>query len=225
MINIKKKSPSIVSLDFSRKEEFYHALTHGIGFVFSVAAYIVLIVNGVAIQNVLYRLSFNIYGISLIILYAASTLYHGFLGGKTKHMLESCDHAAIFLLIAGTYTPFLLLGVHGIIGWVVFIVVWAIALAGVVFKILLVKKFRIITTIVYLVMGWLITIVIKPLYTNLNIISLVMLFAGGILYSVGTIFYLNRSIPYNHVIWHIFVLGGSVSHFFAIYFLIQYPPI
>ncbi len=209
---------------FSRKEEFLHALTHGIGFIFSVIAYIVLIVNGVAIENVLYRISFNMYGISLIVLYAASTLYHGFLDGKAKNVLEICDHAAIYALIAGSYTPFVLLVVRGVMGWTIFIVVWSIALGGIVFKVFLVKRFRVISTILYLLMGWLIVIAIKPLYINLSAISLVMLFVGGLFYSVGTIFYLKRSIRYNHVIWHIFVLGGSISHFLAIYYLIVYPP-
>lgn len=118
--SIKNNHTDNITHHFSRKEEFYHALTHGIGFVFSVAAYIVLIVNGVAIQNVLYRFSFNIYGISLIILYAASMLYHGLIDGKAKNVLEICDYAAIYVLIAGTYTPFVLLVVRGVMGWSIF---------------------------------------------------------------------------------------------------------
>lgn len=161
----------------------------------------------------------------MIILYAASTLYHWFTEGKLKYVLEICDHSAIYVLIAGTYTPFLLLVIRGMVGWLLFIIIWSIALGGIVFKIFWIKRFQILSLVLYLIMGWLIIFVIKPLYRNLNSVSLILLFAGGVLYSVGTIFFMKRSIPYNHVIWHVFVLAASVCHYLSVYFIIVFSPI
>ncbi|MBW4840308.1 MAG: hemolysin III family protein, partial [Paenibacillaceae bacterium] len=150
------------------------------------------------------------------LLYLCSTLVHSFKEGKLKDLFEFFDHSSIYIYIAGTYTPFMLVAVRGPLGWSLFGTVWGIALLGVVFKAFFVKRFLFMSTIFYLIMGWLIVIAWGPLTVAMPHQGIVLLVAGGLAYTLGTIFYVWRGFPYHHAIWHLFVLGGSVTHFFAI---------
>jgi len=201
-------------------EEIGNAISHGVGLGLSIAALVILIYIGVKYGDSRYVVSYSIYGSSLVILYLASTLYHSVPEGKVKDIFKIFDHSAIFLLIAGTYTPITLIALKGRLGTTLFVVVWTIAFLGIVFKMFFSKKYKKLSTMMYLLMGWLIIFAIKPLLTNLNTISTIFLVSGGIVYSLGTIFYLWKNLKFNHLIWHFFVLGGSVCHFFMMYFLI-----
>ncbi|MBS4534311.1 hemolysin III family protein [Clostridium sp. D2Q-14] len=205
---------------YSKGEEITNSILHGIGLGFAIAALTLLVVLASNYGDVWYVVSFAIYGSTLIILYLSSTLYHSFPVGSVKDIFQVFDHASIYLLIAGTYTPLTLIPLRGKLGWSIFGIVWGIALIGIVFKIFFVKKFVIMSTILYIVMGWLIIIAIKPLINTISTISIVFLVLGGIFYTVGTIFFINKKIKFNHAIWHLFVLAGSACHFFTILFLL-----
>ncbi len=206
--------------EFTKEEEIINAILHGIGLGLAIAAFVVLVVVANRTGDIWRLVSFSIYGATLIILYLSSTLYHSFPQGKVKDVFEIFDHAAIYLLIAGTYTPLTLVALRGPLGWTIFTIVWSIALIGIVFKIFWVKKFVILSTILYIVMGWLIIFAIKPLFSIITTKSIVFLIIGGVLYTIGTIFYVWRKIKYHHAIWHLFVLGGSICHFFTILLLL-----
>ncbi|SHH45847.1 PAQR family membrane homeostasis protein TrhA [Thermosipho atlanticus] len=199
---------------FQTTEEIANAITHGLGAALSICAIVLLIIFSHG--NPVKLVSTIIYSTTLFILYISSTLYHSITHKKTKYVFEIFDHASIYLLIAGTYTPFSLITLKGTLGWVIFSVVWILAILGIIYKIFFVKKFVIFSTLLYIAMGWLIIFALKPLSQNLNSKGMIFLFAGGILYTLGTIFYIWRKLPYHHAIWHIFVLGGSILHFFAI---------
>ncbi|MGG4553774.1 PAQR family membrane homeostasis protein TrhA [Paenibacillus humicus] len=201
---------------YPRREEIANAITHGIGSVLSVAALVLLIVFSSLKGTAWHVVSFTIYGVTMLLLYVCSTLVHSFKEGKVKDLFEFFDHSSIYLYIAGTYTPFLLVAIRGPLGWSLFGVIWGIALLGVLFKAFFVKRFLFMSTFFYLIMGWLIVIAWGPLTAAVPSQGIVLLVAGGVLYSLGTIFYVWRAFPYHHAIWHLFVLGGSVTHFFAI---------
>lgn len=205
---------------YTKGEEIANSITHGIGAILSLVALVILIIfssiNGTFLQTI----SVTIYGISLFLLYLASTLYHSIQHKKTKQILEIIDHSSIYLLIAGTYTPFTLVTLNGKIGWSIFIIVWILALIGIILKPFFVKKFRIISTLLYIGMGWMIIFAIKPLISSLPLGGIIWLVMGGLLYTVGAIFYIWRKLPYSHMIWHLFVLGGSISHFIAVFFYV-----
>lgn len=203
---------------FTVKEEIANAITHGIGVILSIPAIVFLVLFAVQYGTVTDIISFSIFGASMLLLYLSSTLLHSIRHKKTKDIFEILDHSAIYVLIAGTYTPFLLGPLKGALGYTLLAIVWALAAGGIVFKIFFVKRFIIVSTLVYLLMGWMIIIAIKPLYIQLTGAGFGLLLFGGILYSVGTIFYIWRKIPYHHAIWHSFVLGGSASMFFCILF-------
>ncbi len=152
----------------------------------------------------------------MLLLYTASTLVHSFPEGKAKDILEIMDHSSIYIFIAGTYTPIVLTVLDGTLGWTLFGIVWGIALFGVVFKLFFTKKFLFTSTLIYIAMGWIIVLAWRPLTANLSVEGIVLLVVGGVLYTVGTVFYMWRSFPFHHAVWHLFVLGGSVTHFFAI---------
>lgn len=198
-------------------EERLNAVTHGIGALLSLAGLVVLIAASRLHGDIWHLVSSSIYGTSLVLLYLASTLYHSFSNEKLKYIFKIFDHAAIYLLIAGTYTPFLLVLFRGVLGWTFFGVIWGLALIGVVFQIFFVKRFKILSTVCYILMGWLMLILIKPLVAALPASGLFWLIGGGLLYSVGSLFYLYRWFPYNHMVWHLFVLAGSAAHFITIY--------
>lgn len=160
--------------------------------------------------------SFTIYGITMLMLYTNSTLVHALKEGKAKDLFEFFDHSSIYLFIAGTYTPFLFVAVRGTLGWTLFGVIWGIALAGVIFKAFFTKKFLFMSTIFYIAMGWLIVIAWQPLVSAIPTGGIVLLVAGGLMYTLGTLFYVWRGFPFHHAIWHLFVLAGSILHFFAV---------
>ena len=158
-----------------------------------------------------------IFGATLVLLYTSSTLYHSFRNEGTKRLLRKFDHAAIFLLIAGTYTPFLLVNLRGPWGWSLFGVIWALAGAGVALKFWFTGRFRVGSTLLYIGMGWLVMVAVRPMQSNVPPAALWLLLAGGLSYTLGTVFYLWKRLPYHHAIWHLFVLGGSVCHFCAVF--------
>ncbi|MBI9040842.1 hemolysin III family protein [Lutibacter sp.] len=205
---------------YDKKEEKLNVLSHGIGLVLSIIALVLLVVYASLEGNSWHIVSFSIYGASLIVLYAASTLYHYVQSPKLRYRLNIFDHASIYILIAGTYTPFTLVVLNGWVGWTIFGVSWGLALTGVILKLFFIGKYDKISTIAYVLMGWLIIFAIKPLVHNLPLDGLLWLLAGGIFYTVGAVLYSIKSIKYNHAIFHIFVLLGSFSHFMAVFFYV-----
>lgn len=205
---------------FSVKEEVANAITHGIGVLLSIAALVLLIVFAALKGTAFHVVSFTVYGTSMLLLYVASTLVHSFPEGKAKRVFESLDHSFIYVFIAGTYTPILFHIVQGALGWTLFGIVWGIAIGGVVFKSFFPSKYLFTSTVLYIAMGWIIVFAWKPLTNHLAPGGLMLLVAGGILYTVGTIFYMWRSFRYHHAVWHLFVLAGSIVHFFAILFYV-----
>ncbi|ATO28590.1 hemolysin D [Bacillus atrophaeus] len=203
---------------FTLKEEIANAVTHGLGVLLSIPAIVYLVIFSANYGTVWDIVSFSVFGVSMLLLYLSSTLLHSIQHKKTKDILEIIDHSAIYVLIAGTYTPFLLGPLKGTLGFTMLIIVWSLALGGIVFKIFFVKRFIIVSTLVYLLMGWLMIIAVKPLYASLTGVGFGLLLLGGILYSLGTIFYIWRKIPFHHAIWHSFVLGGSAAMFFCVLF-------
>lgn len=201
-------------------EEIVNSITHGIGALLSIVALIILIIAAGQHGDIWHLVSFSIYGSTLVLLYLSSTLYHSFSNPKIKNLFARFDHVSIFLLIAGTYTPILLTSMRGTWGWTLFVIIWALALAGAIIRSIYLHRFRKLMVAVYLLMGWMFVLAGKQIYLSLPSVSLTFLVLGGIAYSVGVIFYMWRSLPYAHGIWHLFVLAGSVLHFFAIYFSI-----
>jgi hemolysin III len=201
-------------------EELFNCITHGIGAVISIAGLVLLIVFSSLYGNSNHIISCTIFGIALVLLYTASTLYHGFRKPNLKYIFKILDHSCIYVLIAGTYTPFLLVTIRGFAGWIMFAVLWSLTLVGVLFKIFFVHRFKIISTIAYVLLGWIIIFAIKPLFYALPAGGLVLLVCGGLAYTLGTIFYAWEKIPFNHAIWHLFVLTGSACHFCAVMFYV-----
>lgn len=198
------------------REEVANALTHGLGAAAALAAGAVLITL-VAQHGDGWQLAGTIvFCVSLLLLYVASTLYHAIPFPTAKARLKVFDHCAIYVLIAGTYTPFTLIGLRGAWGWSLFAVIWSLAVAGVVFKLFFTGRFKLVSTLIYVGMGWLVLVAIVPMTRALDAWALGWLFAGGVAYTAGTIFYLSRRIRYAHSIWHGFVLGGSACHFLAV---------
>ncbi|MGB2599951.1 MAG: hemolysin III family protein, partial [Candidatus Omnitrophota bacterium] len=182
---------------------------------------IVILVVLASTRGDIWRVScFSVYGSTLIILYTSSTLYHSFPRSRLKHILEIIDHSAIYLLIAGSYTPFALISLRGAWGWALFGTIWALALVGIVFKMFFVKRFLILSTLTYLAMGWLALIAVRPIIDNFPLKGIVWLIAGGLFYTLGIIFHFFNKLPFHHAIWHLFVLGGSICHYFAILFYV-----
>ncbi len=205
---------------YETKEERLNVISHGIGLLLSVAALVLLVVYASIYGSAMHIVSFSIYGASLIVLYSASTLYHYVQRSKLRHRLNILDHAAIYILIAGTYTPFTLVVLKGWVGWTIFGVSWGLAIAGVVLKLFYTGKYDKISTIAYVLLGWLIIFAIRPLVTHLSFEGLMWLLSGGLFYTFGAILYSIKRIRYNHAIFHIFVLLGSFSHFIAVFFYV-----
>lgn len=205
---------------YTKKEEIVNAITHGIGVLLSITALVFLVINAVQNGSAWHVVTFTIYGVTMILLYLSSTLVHSFPEGKLKDLFEIFDHSAIYLFIAGTYTPFTLIVINGALGWTLLGIVWGIAIAGIVFKSFFVKKFMFISTILYVAMGWLIVIGWQPLTDTLPTAGIVLLVAGGLLYTVGAVFYVWRGFTFHHAVWHLFVLAGSVTHFFSVLFYV-----
>ncbi|MFB7642666.1 PAQR family membrane homeostasis protein TrhA [Peribacillus butanolivorans] len=205
---------------YTKKEEVVNAITHGVGVLLSIAALVFLIIFSVQKGSAWHVVISVIYGVSMLLLYVSSTLVHSFPAGKTKDLFEIFDHSAIYLFIAGTYTPIMLLVIQGTLGWTLLGIVWGVAVIGVVFKAFFVKKFLFLSTILYIAMGWLIVIAWGPLSASMPSAGIQLLVAGGLLYTFGAVFYVWRGFPYHHAVWHLFVLAGSVAHFFAVLFYI-----
>jgi len=204
------------SNEYSIGEEIANGITHGTGILISTAGMALLIVFAALYGTASHIVSCVIFGTTLVLLYTASTLYHSFRKPRLKSIFKVIDHSCIYALIAGTYTPFMLVTVKGFLGWTIFAVIWALAALGIIFKIFFIHKFKILSTLAYILMGWLVIIAIKPLLQNLPGGGVALLVSGGLAYTVGTIFYAWKKLPYNHAIWHMFVLAGSICHLFAV---------
>ena len=200
---------------YSAKEELWNGITHGIGALLTIPATIVLIQKAQVSGSTTELVSYIIFGISMFCLYMASTLYHVL--PTHKSFLKKMDHSSIFLLIAGTYTPVVLVAIGGTVGWTIFIIQWVLAAIGIILKQFFVYRFKVVSLLVYIGMGWIIIFVAKPLLQHISWAGFFTLMTGGLFYTVGTYFYKNKKIPYNHAIWHLFVVAGSAAMFFAIY--------
>jgi len=203
--------------EYSKEEEHLNVLTHGFGLMASLVALPILIQKAFCYIEFWYQLSFIVYGFSLIILYAASTFYHKETNPVKRKRLKVFDHAAIFVLIAGSYTPFCLVALDSQLGWNIFFTVWTFALVGILFKLFFTGKLKHVSTVMYVAMGWLVVFFIQSLIESLSKEGVEYLIAGGIFYTIGAILYSIKKIPYNHAIFHVFVLLGSICHFWAIY--------
>jgi hemolysin III len=201
---------------YTKKEELANAITHGLASLLSIAGLVLLIVFASREGTAWHVVSFTIFGVTMLLLYVASTLVHSFPEGKVKDLFETFDHSCIYLFIAGTYTPLLLVTLRSPLGWTMFGIVWGLAVGGVVFKSFFTQKFLVLSTLLYFMMGWLIVFMWHPLQTLLMPGGLRLLIIGGLLYTVGSVFYVWRGFPYHHAVWHLFVVAGSVMHFFAI---------
>jgi hemolysin III len=199
-------------------EEIANSITHGIGTVLSVIGLVILLVLAAAYNDVWRTVSFSIYGGCLVILYLASTLYHSIQHPRAKRILRIFDHAAVYLLIAGSYTPFALVTMRSPLGWAILAVVWAVALLGILFKVWFIGRFEVLSTIGYVLMSWVCMIAFKQLVAGLGMDGMTWLVVGGAAYMVGVIFYAWQKLPYNHAIWHLFVICGSACHFCAVFF-------
>ena len=198
-------------------EEIFSAVTHGVGAALGIAALVTMVVRAATRGDVYAVVSAAIFGASLIILYTMSTLYHALTNERAKKVFRIFDHATIFLLISGTYTPYLLVTMRGQIGWMIFYVLWGLTALGIVFDSIMLDKFRKIEMLLYVGMGWCIVIASGTLVASLARAGLALLFAGGVFYTVGIIFYAMKKVRYMHSIWHFFVLAGSIFHYFSVY--------
>jgi hemolysin III len=199
----------------TRKEELANAITHGLGAVLAIAGLVLLIVLAVINGSTLQVVSFTVFGATMVMLYLASTLYHSIPHQRAKVFFRKVDHMSIFLLIAGTYTPFCL-SLHNWIGWTMFGLIWGCALVGIVLKAFFTGKKELLSTILYVVMGWLGILIFKQLYDTIPFSSFVFLVLGGVFYTAGTFFFIKDKTRYFHSIWHLFVLAGSTAHFFSV---------
>ncbi|MUK87983.1 hemolysin III family protein [Ornithinibacillus sp. L9] len=203
---------------FSKGEEIANAITHGIGAVLSLAGLVILIVFSSIHGTAWHVVSFTIFGATMFILYMSSTLVHAMPPGKVKDLFEIFDHSSIYFFIAGTYTPFTFIVIQGALGWTMFGIVWGLAIAGTVFKSYFVKKYLFTSTILYVVMGWMVVIGWKQIIDNLNFNGVVLFVIGGLCYTIGAVFYVWRGFKYHHMVWHLFVIAGTTAHFFCVLF-------
>lgn len=200
---------------FSLGEEITHSILHGIGVLLAISSLILLQVKA---EGVTANVGVSVFGSSAILLYLMSTLYHAFPKGKTKRVFERLDHSSIFLLIAGTFTPFCLILFKGPSGWIIFGIQWGLAIVGITLKSIWIDRLELIHLLIYLLMGWSIIIKIGALINNLGVVGFLLLLIGGLCYSIGTLFYVFSWFKYHHAIWHLFALAGTILHFFTIYF-------
>jgi hemolysin III len=196
--------------------EIANSVTHGVGTLLASAGLVLLVVFAVIYGNTWHVVSFSIYGTTLVLLYLSSTLYHSTQEPRRKYIFRVIDHSAIYLLIAGTYTPFMLVTLQGTRGWVMLGIIWFLALAGILYKVFFINRHVVISTLFYLAMGWLIVFSIGDLFRNLPQNGIILLGIGGLAYTLGMLFYAGRDRLLMHAIWHLFVLGGSICHFFSI---------
>lgn len=218
--NREKQAPQ-----YSVIEEIANSMTHGIGAALAVIGLICLIVYSGNYRDAWRVVGFSIFGVSLFFLYLSSSLYHAFPNGRIKHFLRLTDHSAIFLLIAGTYTPVLLVAMRGPWGWTLLGLIWALALAGLIFELAFLGRFKKVSLAIYVGMGWLAVIAIKPMLTMLPPGLLTYIVIGGLFYTTGIVFYVSTRLPYHHAIWHLFVLAGSTLHFLGMLLCMPYGSI
>lgn len=204
------------SVMYTVGEEIFNSVSHGVGVLLSVAALVLLIVFAAIYSDGYGLASALVYGISLILLYTMSMVYHIVQNEKGKKVLRIFDHCSIFILIAGTYTPYLLGPLRGALGWTIFGIIWGVTVIGILLNAISLEKFKVISLICYVLMGWGIVLSIKPLSQNLPLGGLWLLIAGGLVYTVGIIFYVMKKYRYMHSVWHLFVLAGSICHYFSI---------
>lgn len=205
---------------YSPNEEKANIISHAIGLAFSIVALVLLVVRASLYGDAWHIVSVAIFGVSLISLYAASTFYHSAKDPRVRSYLRIFDHATIYVLIAGTYTPFTLVTLNGPVGWTIFAASWAMAVTGITLKLFFTGRFNVLSTLMYVFMGWIIVFAISPLIENLSSKGLFWLIAGGIAYTTGAILYSIKKIPFNHAIFHLFVLLGSFCHFMSVYFYV-----
>jgi hemolysin III len=217
--------PKEFSSDYTHKwnvhEEVVNSITHGIGVLLGIAALVLMVVYATMDGSVYGIVSGAIFGASLIIAYASSAIYHAILYPPIKRFFRIMDHSCIFLLIAGTYTPFCLVTLNGPLGWTLFGVVWGLAIIGITMKFLYFDSFKVLSTAIYIGMGWLAVAVVVQLLHNLPLWGCLWMLAGGLAYTIGVIFFVYERVPFFHAVWHLFVLAGSICHFFAIYFYVM----
>ncbi|ARB92660.1 hemolysin III [Legionella longbeachae] len=204
----------------TRVEEIGNASTHALGALLSLIALVLLTLFAAYQNDSLKLVSSIVFGSTLLLMYVCSTLYHSMMNPKIKHLFRILDHASIYLLIAGSYTPFVLVTINGSLGWTIFTIIWSLAFVGVLFKWFFVHKFDLLSTLIYLLMGWMALLIVKPLYQLLPPGGLTYIVAGGLCYTVGVIFYIWERLVFSHVLWHLFVLSGSICHFFAVFFYV-----
>ena len=205
---------------YSPLEERINILSHAIGLLLSIIAVVLLVTRASSYGNAWHIVSAAIFGAGLITLYAASTTYHSATRAELRARLRIIDHATIYILIAGTYTPFTLITLNGTVGWVIFAFSWGMAISGIILKLFFTGRFNLVSTLMYVLMGWIIIFAVKPLIANLSTEGLFWLVAGGLSYTLGAIIYSIKKVPLNHAIFHLFVLGGSICHFVAVYFYV-----
>jgi hemolysin III len=201
---------------YSPGEEIANSVTHGIGIVLAIAALCILTVFAASYGDVWHIVSVSVYGTTLILLYTASTLYHSIQEQSRKGIFQNLDHSAIYLLIAGTYTPFTLVSLRGYWGWWLFGVIWGLAVLGIVFQFLPLRRRKTVSMVLYIGMGWAVVAAIRPLIQSVEAGGIFFLISGGLAYTLGILFYAWEKMNYNHAVWHLFVLAGSVLHFFAV---------
>jgi hemolysin III len=201
-------------------EEIANSVTHGIGLALSVAGLPVLVVLASLYGSASHIVSCSIYGGTLVLMYTASTLYHSFQAPRVKRVFKVLDHCAIYLLIAGTYTPFTLVTLWPSYGKALFGLVWGLALLGILMKVFFVGRFHTVSVLIYLFMGWMAVVAVKPILASIPLKGILWIVAGGLAYTFGVVFYAWKRLPYSHAIWHLFVLAGSVCHYFAVMFYV-----
>lgn len=205
-------------MEYTKVEEYINSITHYIGAGLSVIGLILLINKSIVVEHMGYLIGSIVFGIAMIILYTMSGTYHILEQGRLKNIFRVLDHSAIYLLISASYTPYILTSVEGVAKWVIFGAQWGMTLFGIIFKIFFTGRFNILSTILYLAMGWMVIFIFKDLKSSLSLISLRFLIAGGITYSLGVIFYSLR-IKFSHAIWHVFVIGGSLFNYLSVYYI------
>jgi hemolysin III len=205
---------------YSVSEEIANSITHGVGIVLAIAALGILNAFAGIYGNAWHIVSVSVFGTTMILLYTASTLYHGIQQPRAKSILQVLDHSAIYLLIAGTYTPFTLVSLRGLWGWLLFGVIWGLALLGILFQLTSMRHWRTMALGLYLGMGWAVLLAIKPLIVSVETGGIVLLILGGLAYTIGILFYCWKKLKFHHAIWHLFVLTGSILHFFSVLFYV-----
>jgi hemolysin III len=204
-------------------EERINVWSHGLGLLLSVFGLVLLTIRAASFESSLYLVSFIVYGVSMVLLYAASTIYHSAKDAKKRAHLNIFDHASIYVLIAGTYTPLTLITLHGFVGWLLFGVAWGAALVGIILTLFFIGKYKLLSTIMYVVMGWIIVFAVQPLLHNMPSQGLIWLLAGGLSYTIGAVLYSIKGMKFNHAIFHLFVLIGSFCHFMTVYLYVILP--